>query len=437
MRSLLPAAFLTRKRPSAPQHRRKRLSISRAGGEQLESRQLLTISVSDVHLVHDTGALGADGVTSNPEVSITYSANGGESTHRFKIDLTGDLLQDVTYDPTTNPFTFDPLPTLLAIDKSTYQEFEGSYTLNYRGIEVNSQGQTIQPAMVFAPFTMTLDRKPPRLTELSGTLSDVRLTPAFPSNEMELGDVFNDLTTDANLKYEIILADGTAVSEVSNSLFSASIDPQTHQLTIQANELSDGGLGTLTIRARDLAGNQTGNESSPAYPDFVARVTVAPQNVLGDMDGDGDLDNFDIGPFELALTRSDQYLLDYPGLDDYQTRGDINAEDGFTNFDIQPFEALLTAGAPVGASAPTELTAAVAASSASAAPSVLSSSPDCATAALESSADNSAEQTAAARDVLFRSLAPAGDADVDHSGSLWGRRPSSRRAKLAVPSATL
>jgi len=68
--------------------------------------------------------------------------------------------------------------------------------------------------------------------------------------------------------------------------------------------------------------------------------------MLGDMDGDGDLDNFDIQPFELALTESDEYRAQFPLLTDYSERGDIDGNNVFDNFDIQAFEALLTADEP-------------------------------------------------------------------------------------------
>ena len=80
-------------------------------------------------------------------------------------------------------------------------------------------------------------------------------------------------------------------------------------------------------------------------------VAVAPSFILGDMDGDGDRDNFDIDDFELALTNPTAYLVAHPTLTDYQDRGDIEGDDDFDNFDIQPFEQLLTGG-PGGAPVP-------------------------------------------------------------------------------------
>ena len=70
----------------------------------------------------------------------------------------------------------------------------------------------------------------------------------------------------------------------------------------------------------------------------------------GDMDGDGDVDNFDIQPFELALTDEALWESTY-GLNDAQDRGDIDGDGDLDNFDIQPFEDLLTGGSLAGAAA--------------------------------------------------------------------------------------
>jgi len=68
--------------------------------------------------------------------------------------------------------------------------------------------------------------------------------------------------------------------------------------------------------------------------------------LLGDMDGDGDRDNFDIDDFELALTDGAGYLTLHPLLTNYAQRGDIDGDGDFDNFDIEPFESLLTGEAP-------------------------------------------------------------------------------------------
>src|SRR6185295_7999459 len=72
------------------------------------------------------------------------------------------------------------------------------------------------------------------------------------------------------------------------------------------------------------------------------------QGTKGDMNSDGVVNNFDISPFELALTNSAIYLATYPSMTDAKRiyRGDIGGDFSFNNFDISPFETLLT-GSPV------------------------------------------------------------------------------------------
>jgi len=63
--------------------------------------------------------------------------------------------------------------------------------------------------------------------------------------------------------------------------------------------------------------------------------------LMGDMNGDGARNNFDISPFELALTNPSAFLTAYPSMTKYVAVGDINGDGVFNNFDIAPFEALL------------------------------------------------------------------------------------------------
>jgi len=88
------------------------------------------------------------------------------------------------------------------------------------------------------------------------------------------------------------------------------------------------------------------------HDDAIDYVTLNYAYTLGDMDGDGDRDNFDIEPFELALTNSAAYLAEYPELTSYRRRGDIDGDGDFDNFDIQPFEQLLTGSGPGGVAVP-------------------------------------------------------------------------------------
>ena len=72
--------------------------------------------------------------------------------------------------------------------------------------------------------------------------------------------------------------------------------------------------------------------------------------ILGDMDGDGDVDNFDIQPFEMALTDRDGWEATY-FLHDADERGDIDGDGDLDSFDITPFEQLVVEGGPLAASA--------------------------------------------------------------------------------------
>jgi hypothetical protein len=77
-------------------------------------------------------------------------------------------------------------------------------------------------------------------------------------------------------------------------------------------------------------------------------ITIGPTlGAKGDMDDSGgpsgtysDVDNFDIGPFEAALTNPTGYLAAYPTMTEAARvyRGDINNDSVFDNFDIGPFE---------------------------------------------------------------------------------------------------
>ncbi len=69
--------------------------------------------------------------------------------------------------------------------------------------------------------------------------------------------------------------------------------------------------------------------------------------VLGDMNGDGVLDAFDVAPFELALADLDAYTAAFPGLDPIAL-GDINGDASLDAFDVNPFEVeLASAGGSI------------------------------------------------------------------------------------------
>ena len=68
--------------------------------------------------------------------------------------------------------------------------------------------------------------------------------------------------------------------------------------------------------------------------------------VLGDMDGNGVLDAFDVDDFESALADKQAYLDTHPGLDP-DVLGDFDASGGLDAFDVDNFELALAGGGSV------------------------------------------------------------------------------------------
>jgi len=71
------------------------------------------------------------------------------------------------------------------------------------------------------------------------------------------------------------------------------------------------------------------------------------QFVLGDMNGDGEVNNLDINPFVLALTDEEAFEQQFGT--DPAAIGDINEDGQFNNLDINPFVSLLTGGSSLQA----------------------------------------------------------------------------------------
>jgi len=66
--------------------------------------------------------------------------------------------------------------------------------------------------------------------------------------------------------------------------------------------------------------------------------SILSQVLLGDMNGDGTVNNFDALAFEMAAANPSEYLAQFPGLTDYEQRGDFNRDGLFNNFDVSDFE---------------------------------------------------------------------------------------------------
>lgn len=108
---------------------------------------------------------------------------------------------------------------------------------------------------------------------------------------------------------------------------------------------------TAPLRPAGLAFWRWRQNNIPGAPD-VAALTISPSaNTaieaeyvrLGDMNGDGEVNNFDIDAFVLALVDPDGYAAAFPGLDRVR-RGDIDGDGEMNNFDIDPFVSILIGG---------------------------------------------------------------------------------------------
>lgn len=94
----------------------------------------------------------------------------------------------------------------------------------------------------------------------------------------------------------------------------------------------------VRFEASDLG---TGSVVEAAVDAFrVVQINCNPSFPLGDMNCDGEVNNFDIDPFVLALTDPAGYATAYPNCN--ILNGDVNSDGVLNNFDIDPFVLLLT-----------------------------------------------------------------------------------------------
>lgn len=117
-------------------------------------------------------------------------------------------------------------------------------------------------------------------------------------------------------------------------------------------------LGDITVNQQFIvrsancvtAARRIGGSATPAAsPSGPARAVVLspyfpPLIVPGDMNCDGNVDNFDIDPFVLALTSPAEYESVFPYCN--LNNGDINGDGAFNNFDIDPFVQCLVSECP-------------------------------------------------------------------------------------------
>lgn len=208
------------------------------GLEQLENRNLLTVSLSNVHLATDTGVSSTDKITS--VATLTGDATGSPpwgGSARVEFDHNNDGTVDGNVTISNGTFTYDPVAT-----DSALANWEGALTIKYRTKELDGYGGTVTTGD-WQSFNMTLDRKTPT----TSGLTTIHIEEDSPNSNVNLNDAFADgVTPDSLLTYQII-------SNSYPQLFD-SVSISSGTLTIDYTS-SLYGMAEIVIRATDQAGN--------------------------------------------------------------------------------------------------------------------------------------------------------------------------------------
>ena len=125
--------------------------------EQLESREMMAVEISNFHLVSDTGSSSTDRITSDPRVTATVGGFWSGMQAKLEFDHNGDGVKegDVSAYTMGAQVTYDPSTTQPSL--STYN---GALNLRYRTVEYNSMNQVIATGS-WVTFAMTLDHPQP------------------------------------------------------------------------------------------------------------------------------------------------------------------------------------------------------------------------------------------------------------------------------------
>jgi hypothetical protein len=137
--------------------------------EQLERRELLTVTIDNMHLVSDTGYSSTDRVTSNPSVAATINGMFSGSYMNLQFDHRADgSIQGTAYaNMPGQQITYDP-----RVYESSLSTYTGPFTLRYRSIEYNSQGAVVATG-AWVDYTMTLEQS--SSPEIEGSVYGMRL----------------------------------------------------------------------------------------------------------------------------------------------------------------------------------------------------------------------------------------------------------------------
>ena len=234
-------------------------------------------------------------------------------------------------------------------------QIDGTGNLNYDP----KLGPVVAPYASWAPY-LWIDGETPRSDGLKWLCSDLEADFVHPSvtGVSKVGAQLlaffktSPLSTPWFLRQEVVGQPPTCniLADVANG-----VAPLTVHFTADANDPGgqivsyawgfDDGTNTLTQNPTKIfpAPGQynvrlavTDNDGNPVT---AAKLIIVTRGILGDLNCDAEVNNFDIDPFVLALTDPAGYKAAYPGCD--RMLADINRDGVVDNFDIDPFVKLL------------------------------------------------------------------------------------------------
>ena len=141
---------------------RSRFKSMLQGIEPLENRNLMTVTLSNVHLSTDTGSSSTDKITSAPAITGTATGNPPPlGSVQVQFDHNNDGNVDGTAGISGGSFSYDPLAT-----DSALNNWEAALTVRYRTRELDGYGGELSVGD-WQNFDMTLDRVKPTASGFS------------------------------------------------------------------------------------------------------------------------------------------------------------------------------------------------------------------------------------------------------------------------------
>lgn len=245
--------------------------------EELEVRQLLSASVTNVHLNNDTGANSTDLVTNDPTLEATLSGNffGGSVKVEFDHHADGQVDGSSTYYTPQSDFTYDP-----RLSDSTISTHVGPISINYRTIEYNFMQQPIDTSS-WSTFSFTLqDDTAPSLQ----VVDDAFLEVADGTGVVAFGDT--DQGTSVDKTFTVHNWGNQALTLNANTL---QLPTGFSLVGNFGGTIASGSSDTFTIRLdATYDGFKTGtvsfNTNDPGVPTFDFTVTGNVESIAPDIE---------------------------------------------------------------------------------------------------------------------------------------------------------